>query len=438
MSPPPPPSNGRSWMQQVRWRGALRHRNFRLYWLGLIISRTGFWMQTVALAWLVLLLTDDPFWLGVIAAVQFTPVLALSVFGGIIADVLPKRATIIGTQTMFMISALLLGGLTWAGWITLWHVGVIAFALGVVNAVDTPTRQAFLMEMVGREDVTSAVGLNSATFNAGRVVGPAVAGVAIGLVGPAICFLLNGVGFIAVIACLVAMRPDALRGGIRLLRPNSVAEVKANLGEGIRYVRVTPVVLLAVGLVGVVSTIGMNFNVLIPSMAIDVLAVGPSGFGFLMSAVGLGALVAALAIAVLGRPRLSLLLAGALALGVFELLLAGMRVFPVALLAAFGMGAGAIAMTATANSTIQLAVPDALRGRVLGVYTTVFDGAAPMGGLLAGWMASTFGTPVALAFGGAASTLAAVVATVWVRHSRRLSPSISGNPQLVAPMDISR
>ena len=401
----------------LRWRGALRHRNFRLFWFGQLISLVGTWMQSVAQAWLVLLLTHDPIWLGVVAAVQFTPVLVLGLFGGILADMLPKRQTIIGTQAILMILALILAVLSWTGVVQVWHIMVIAFALGLVNAVDMPTRQAIVMDMVGREDVANAVGLNSAMFNAARIVGPAVAGLVIGAVGVTACFFLNGVSFLAVIAGLLAMREADLRGGARLARPRSLGEVGTNLGEGLRYVRRTPAVLLAVALVGLVSTMGMNFNVLMPAMANDVLHVGAAGFGFLMSAMGLGSLLAALVIAYLGRPRISILLVGAFALGALEAVFAGVRIFPLALLAVFGAGAGAIAMTATANSAIQLAVPDALRGRVLGVYLTVFAGSTPVGGLFAGWLASAFGTPVALAVGGGVSALVALGATVWVIRS---------------------
>ena len=401
----------------LRWRGALRHRNFRLFWFGQLISLVGTWMQSVAQAWLVLLLTHDPIWLGVVAAVQFTPVLVLGLFGGILADMLPKRQTIIGTQAILMILALILAVLSWTGVVQVWHIMVIAFALGLVNAVDMPTRQAIVMDMVGREDVANAVGLNSAMFNAARIVGPAVAGLVIGAVGVTACFFLNGVSFLAVIAGLLAMREADLRGGARLARPRSLGEVGTNLGEGLRYVRRTPVVLLAIALVGLVSTMGMNFNVLMPAMANDVLHVGAAGFGFLMSAMGLGSLLAALVIAYLGRPRISILLVGAFALGALEAVFAGVRIFPLALLAVFGAGAGAIAMTATANSAIQLAVPDALRGRVLGVYLTVFAGSTPVGGLFAGWLASAFGTPVALAVGGGASALVALGATAWVIRS---------------------
>lgn len=406
-------------LTDLGWRGALRHRNFRLFWFGQMISLVGTWMQSVAQAWLVLLLTHDPLWLGVVAAVQFTPVLVLGLFGGIVADVLPKRRTVMGTQSVLMLLALVLAGLSWTGVVQVWHILVLAVCLGFVNAVDMPTRQAFVMEIVGREDVANAVALNSAMFNAARIVGPAIAGLVIGVVGVTICFLLNGLSFVAVIVGLAAMREADLHVGDRLARPHSVGEVGANLAEGLRYVRHTPVVLLAVCLVGLISTLGMNFNVLMPPMAENVLDVGATGFGFLMSAMGFGSLVAALGVAALRRPRLSVLLAGGFALGSLEAAFAWIRFFPLSLAAVFLAGAGAIAMSATANSAIQLAVPDALRGRVMSVYMTVFAGSTPVGGLLAGWLASSFGVPVALAFGGGTSAAASVVAGIWVVRSGR-------------------
>ncbi len=387
-----------------------------------MISVIGTWMQSVAQAWLVLQLTHDPLWLGVVAAVQFTPVLILGLFGGIVADVLPKRPTIIATQTLFMILALVLAGLSWAGVVQVWQVLLLAVALGFINAVDMPTRQSFVMEMTGREDVANAVALNSAMFNAARIVGPAIAGLVIGVAGVTVCFLLNGLSYVAVIAGLAAMREPDLHLGERLARPHSVAEVGANLAEGLRYVRHTPVVLLAICVVGLLSTLGMNFNVLMPAMADNVLHVGASGFGFLMSAMGFGSLVAALGVAALRRPRLSVLLVGGLALGLLEFAFAWIRFFPLSLAAVFVAGAGAIALSATANSAVQLAVPDALRGRVMSVYMTVFAGSTPVGGLLAGWLASSFGSPVALAFGGATSALVSIAAAVWVVRSGQFVP----------------
>ena len=411
--------------RSLRWRGALRHRNFRLFWFGQLISLVGTWMQSIAQAWLVLLLTGDPFWLGIVAAVQFLPVLVLGLFGGIVADLLPKRRTLVGTQVASMVLAFTLALLSFTGAVQVWHILVLGAGLGLVNAVDMPTRQSFVIEMVGREDVGNAVGLNSAIFNGARIVGPAVAGLLIGAFGVTACFALNGVSYLAVIAGLLLMRDSELQRTVLMARPRSAGEVGANLAEGLRYVRRTPSVMLAVSVVGVVATVGMNFNVLVPALAQGVLGVGATGLGFLMGAMGVGSLVAALSVAAMRRPRIRILLLGAFTLGALEIVLAVVHSFPAALVAIFGAGAGGIAMAATANATIQLAVPDALRGRVMSVYTTVFAGSTPIGGLIAGSIASTFGTPVAIGLGGAASVLTAVVAGAWLLRRGDAPPGAS-------------
>lgn len=390
---------------------AFRHLNFRLFWTGQLVSLGGTWMQTLAQGWLVLQLThDDAFALGIVSAAQFLPVLVFGLFGGVVADAVPKRGTIVATQAASMVLALALGTLTVAGAVEVWHILVLAFLLGCVNAVDMPTRQAFVIEIVGREDVANAVALNSAAFNAARIVGPAIAGLVIGAFGVSTCFFLNGISYVAVIAGLMAMRVDRIdaRGGHRFGR--SAGAVVENLAEGLVYVRRTPVVLLAVLLVGVVSTFGMNFNVLVPVFAKDVLDVGASGFGFLMAASGLGSLASALGLAYVGRTSARVVVAGAAMLGVLEVALGIVHLFPLALALMLGAGFGAIAMTASANTVIQLNVPDDLRGRVLSVYTTVFVGSAPVGGIVAGALAAQFGASAAFLVGGGLSLAAAVVA----------------------------
>jgi len=394
---------------------ALRHRNFRLFFFGQLISLVGTWMQSLAQGWLVLQLTQDPFALGVIGAIQFMPVMVFGLFGGLIADALPKRTTIIATQASSMILALVLFWLTWTHQVQAWHIGILAFLLGCVNTIDMPTRQAFVVEMVGRDDVVNAVALNSAVFNAARIVGPAIAGVVIGLVGISICFLLNGLSYVAVIVGLFMMRTADLRAlGTYAFRRNAGAVV-ADMAEGLGYVRRTPVVLLAVVVVGLVSTVGMNLNVLVPVFSADVLHSGATGFGFLMAATGVGSLVAALVIAFAGRSSPRVMLAGGAVLGFLQLVLVAVNVMPVALACMFGVGFGSIAMTATANTSIQLAVPDSLRGRVMSVYMTVFAGSTPVGALFAGALAAQFGAAIAFGVGGGISLAVIVVAFVLAR-----------------------
>ncbi len=260
--------------------------------------------------------------------------------------------------------------------------------------------------------------LNSATFNAARVVGPAVAGLTIGAFDISVAFLLNGLSFLAVIAAYGLMRDEELRRAPRLPRPASVRAVGASLAEGLRYVRATDLVLLAIVVVGLVSTFGMNFGVVIPALAQDVLGVDATGYGLLMAATGAGSLVAALVIAFSPRARPGLIVAGAIVLGVAEMAAAVVQAFPLALVAMLFVGLGAIAMTATANTTIQLSVPDELRGRVVSVFTTVFVGSTPIGGLLMGGVASALGVGAAMALGGVACVVVGGTAFVWLTRIR--------------------
>ncbi len=397
------------------WR-ALRHRNYRLFFIGQLVSLVGTWMQSVAQGWLVLELTGDPVYLGLVAAAQFTPVLVLGLFGGVVADGLPKRRTLVFTQAIAMTLALVLFALTATGSVTVEQVLGLAFLLGCVNAIDMPTRQSFAVEMVGRDDIGNAVALNSAVFNGARVLGPAIAGLTIGATSVASAFLLNGISFLAVIVAYLRMDEGSLAVPPRLARPATVRDVLTHLRVGLAYVRGTPAVLVPIVVIGLVSTFGMNFQVLIPPLAKDLLKVGATGYGFLMAASGLGSLAAALTIAFGRGNRVALIGFGAALTGLAQLVLAASGSFSLSLVAMFGAGLGAIAMAATANTTIQLTVPDELRGRVMSVYTTVFAGSTPIGGLVAGGLASRLGVPEAIGIGAGLSLLVGLVATAWYRR----------------------
>src|SRR5450759_3325447 len=396
---------------------ALKHRNFRLFFFGQLISVTGTWMQTLAQAWLLMTLVGSNqaiVLLGLLGVAQFVPVLVLGLFGGIVADVWPKRKTLIATQMVAGLLALTLGGLDFFHVVAVWHIFVLAFLLGIVNAVDMPTRQSFVVEMVGRDDIANAVALNSAVFSGVRIVGPAIAGILIGILGTALCFVLNGLSYGAVVISLLAMRDSELMPAARLAMPRSLGAIRENLGEGLRYVWNTPVVLLAIGVIGFVSTFGMNFNVLLPVIAAQVLNVGAIGYGLLWASMGAGALIAALAVATLARPRLRVLVGGGMVLGAAELVLASTTAFPIALAAVFVCGAAAIATTASANSLVQITVPGPLRGRVMSVYTTVFVGSSPVGNGLTGGVGGLWGTPAALVMNGAICFGAQAVAGVAI------------------------
>jgi MFS family permease len=404
-----------AWLRSVGGLAAFRHRNYRLFFAGQGISLIGTWMTAVAQSWLVLQLTGNPFDLGVVAAFQFLPVLVLGLFGGLIADALPKRPTMYATQVVAMVVSFTLFALAVTNTVELWQVFVLAAVMGVRNAIDMPTRQAFAVEMVGREDVGNAVALNSAMFNGARILGPAIAGLTIGAFGVAVAFLVDALSFLAVLFGLFLMDEQQLHLSPRMARMTSVGAVVDNLVEGLVYVRRTSLTFLAIVLIGLVGTFGINFNIVIPPLAQSVLGVGASGYGFLMAASGIGSLLAALLIA-FGGTKPARMLTGAFALGAAEVVIGGTRSYALDLVLMFLAGMGAISMMATANTVLQLAVPDALRGRVMAVYTTVFAGTTPIGGLLMGWIAATGGASAAILLGGLVSLLAAIAGFVWYRR----------------------
>jgi MFS family permease len=413
---------------------ALRHRNFRLYWSGQALSLVGTWMQSVAQAWLILTLTNDPFMLGLLSAVQWGPVLLFGLFGGVLADALPKRRVLIVTQSVSMVLAFIVGILALTGAVQEWHVLLLALLLGITNIVDLPTRQSFVYEMVGREDLPNAVALNAASFNGSRIVGPAIAGLAIAAFGIPLAFIINGFSFMGTIGSLLAMRTSELQTPPRTALPRSPSAVLGTLGEGLGYVRRTPHVLLVLVVLGLVSTVGMNFSVVIPPLARDILHAGPEGFGFLMAATGFGALLASVLL-VVGRPSVTTVIAGALLLGVISMVLAVSRFMPLSLAAMFLMGLGGITMAMGANTTVQMSVPNELRGRVMSVYTTIFAGTTPIGGLFQGSIASGLGTDVSIFVGGLLSVVVALAAgtAAWrqglLRRARVPAEARGGPPR---------
>ena len=398
---------------------AFGHRNYRLFFAGQAVSLVGTWMQQVAQGWLVLQLSGDPFWLGVVLSAQFLPVMAFGLFAGVLADVLPKRQTLMAVQAVMMTLAIVLTILTVTNVVQVWMIIVLALLLGCANAVDMPVRNAFGIEMVGPRDVGNAVAINSAMFNGARVVGPALAGLTIGAFGIALAFAINALSFLAVLVGLWLMRDADLHHARLLPRPRTVGAVFENLREGLSYVRRTPIVLLGVTTVALTATFGMNFQVVIPPLAQDALGSDASGYGFLMTASGLGALTAAVALVIGGKPKPIRIALGAIILGVASIALAMSTSYPLSLVLMVPVGAGGIFMAATANATIQLAVPDGLRGRVISVYTTMFSASMPVGGLLMGILASRLGILVAIAIGGVLSLITGLVALAWDRRIKR-------------------
>jgi MFS family permease len=388
---------------------AFRHRNFRLFYAGMLVSLVGTWMQQVGQSWLVLQLTNDPLWLGLVAAAQFTPVLFLGLFGGIVADAVSKKKALIVTAIAAGVLAFALGVLVITEQVQVWHVFVLALLLGVVNSFDMPVRQAFVVEMVGRDDIANAVALNSANFNVTRIIGPAIAGLSIAAIGIHPLFFINSISYVAVVIGLLLMRDSELRIPDRMVIERNWRSVIDRLVEGLRYTRGDPQIFLAIAVLGVVATFALNFSVLIPLVARDVLHGNADTYGFLMSATGIGSLLSALSIAFGARPTMVRLLVGAGVIGVSMIGLGLSTWLPLSLGLMFLAGWGTISMAATCNTLIQLRVPDVLRGRVASVYTTVFAGATPFGGVFSGTLAALGGPPAALVVGGAVAVLAAFV-----------------------------
>ncbi len=376
---------------------SLRHRNFRLFFIGQLVSLIGTWMQNVGQAWLVLDLTHSSFKLGVVSALQFLPMLFLSFFTGPFIDYFPKRKIIIATQTALMLLAFILSFLDGVGVVQYWHILILATFLGIVNTIDMPARQSFIIEMVGKEDLMNAIALNSSIFNAARAVGPALAGLLIGAAGTALCFFVNGLSFLAVLGGLLLMRFEEAP-----VRTAPSYHLFGDIAEAVRYIRKTPVVMITMILVAVVSVFGTNFNVLVPVFSRQELNRDAAAFGFLMSSFGAGALAGAASLAALSRtgPKSSLLLSGGMALSLFLILIGFQKSFGLTALLLALSGWSMVTFFGMANTTVQLNTEDRLRGRVMSVYTLSFGGLTPFGSLFAGSVAHALKAPLTFALGG--------------------------------------
>lgn len=381
--------------RKARPLAALRHRNYRIFWMGQAVSVTGTWMQSIAQAWLVLELTNSAFLLGLLGAVQYVPIFLFSLIGGVIADRLPKRKLIIATQTCLMLTALVLGLLVALDAVRYWHVLVLAFVAGTATALDIPARQSFIIELTGKADLMNGIALNASVFHGARVIGPALGGLVIARFGLELCFFINAASFVAVLAGLFAIRVKEQSYASRRER------VWHDIGEGLNYIRVTPSILYPILVLAGVSVFALNFNVLVPVFARAVLHLNAVGFGFLMAAHGVGALAGALFLAWVSDagPRPGLIVAGVFGLCLTQLALAPVSNYPAAMVILGLSGWSMIVFAATVNSAVQIAVPDNLRGRVMSVYSMVFIGATPFGNLFSGAVARAWGAPAAFAMG---------------------------------------
>jgi len=406
------------------WRdtfAALKHRNFRLFFVGQLVSLIGTWMQATAQGWLVYQLTGSKVLLGTVAAVGTLPMLLLSLWGGSVADRRSKRTVIIITQIGMMLTAFVFAALVGSGHIQPWHILVLAALGGVAMAFDMPARQAFMVEMTSTEHLMNAVSLNSSIVNGARVVGPAVAGLLMAHAGIAWCFILNGVSFIAVIVGLMMMRLP------KFIPPAKPHSARRHILEGFKYVAGHRRVRILLLLFGVVGVFGWSYAVLLPAYATDILHVGESGYGGLLSANGFGALLGALTVATWGsrvRPRL-LILGGLWLFSAMLLLLAVVRWYPLVLLCLAVGGWGMLLYFSTTNTLIQGSVSNAMRGRVMGIWALVFGGMMPLGGLESGFLSHAVGVPWTIAVGALICAGAGLV-TWWVV---RRNPPVQVQPE---------
>jgi MFS family permease len=392
-----------------------RHRNYRLYFLGQAVSQTGTWIDKIAQAWLVLALTHSAVAVGILAACQFVPFSVLGLFAGVVVDRLDAWRTVVWTQAIRMVLAGTLAGIVVAGVTQVWMVYVLALLTGIVLVLDAPSRQSLTFRMVGRRELPNAVALNSSLFNAARIVGPGIGGVLIATLGVAPAFVINAVSFIAVLAGLLLMDSSAL---VRLERPGARPTLLRGLREGVTYARESPHVRLVLAMLIGISTIAMNFNVLLPVMASRTLESGPQVFGLIAASFGAGALVGGLLSAAIARASWKAIVAGAGGLGIAELVLAPQHSLLPAAVLLFCVGVCFTVYTSNSNAVLQLRAPDHLRGRVIGFYYFAFNGLAPLGGILTGWLAARGGTQLAFGVAGGATALVAVAAIPQLAHVR--------------------
>jgi MFS family permease len=402
---------------------AMRVRNYRLYLGGQIVSLTGTWMQRVAQDWLVLELSDSGIALGITTALQFGPTLLFSLWGGVLADRYDKRRILMITQSVMALIALSLGLLDLAGVVQLWQVYLLAGCLGVTSALDVPVRQSFVVEMVGRPDLPNAVGLNAATFNSARILGPAIAGLMINAAGTGSVFLVNAGSTVAVIAGLALMRPGELHVSPKVARANG------QLREGLRYVRNRTDLILTMLMVFTIGTFGLNFQVTLALVARFTFGRGAGSYGLLSTALAVGSLCGALlATRRRKRARLRFLFAALLAFGLLEITVGLMPTYLSVALVLIPAGAVALSFTVAANSSVQLSVEPTMRGRVMALYLLCFMGGTPIGAPAIGALADAFGARVGLMSGGIACVLiASTLAIVFVRrHGIGLRSQIEG------------
>lgn len=392
---------------------ALEHRDFRIFFAGQAVSLVGTWMQQIAQAWLVLSLTDSPLRLGLVGSLSFLPVLLFAIVGGAVADRLPKRRLLVATQSVMAVQSLTLAALVWSGRIRYWHVCALVIVWGIANTIDLPTRQSFVVELVGRRDVLNAVALNSAAFNAARIVGPGVGGLLIAQAGIAPAYALNSLAFVIVIVTLLLVRAR----GAPL--PRARTGFAAEIGEGLAYAGRTPRIMLVLGVLFVISITVFNFSIYVPLFARHVVQRGPEGLGLLMASVGVGAVGGALTLGALRAPSLVLLfVTGFLSCGGL-LAMSLLRDFLVSAIVLFLLGWVSVIVVTGCNVALQLAAPDALRGRIMSLHTFIYGGVFPVGAFSVGSISEHWGVPTAFRTAGIFGLVGLSAVLAWWRLRAR-------------------
>ena len=366
---------------------ALKHKNFRYYWIGMCVSLVGTWMQNIAQPWLAYTLTKSPFLLSLIGTLQFTPMLLFSLFAGVIIDKFPKKHILIFTQSASLVITLMLALLVWTDKIQYWHILIMATLLGIINTLDMPARHSFVIELVGKEDLMNAIALNSSVFNLARIIGPALAGVVMGYASIAICFFANAISFAAVVISLCFIKPLSIQK-----REKTDARIWTDIKDGLNYIKNNNILVNIIIVVAVVGTFAMNFSVLVPVFTTEILKQNETGFGFLMSFMGIGSFLGAMYIATMSKtgPKKFILYIVPLILGVLLIVTGLTNNYLLTGLCLAVTGFFFVSFSSSANTTMQLKATDEFRGRVMSVYTLVFAGTTPLGNLYAGWITDHF------------------------------------------------
>ncbi len=417
ISEPRGPQEGPGFFQRVvrRQFSALSSYNYRVFFVGQSLSLVGTWMQTVGQGWLVLQITGSPTALGLVTMLQFLPFTALSLVGGVLADRLPKRRTLVIVQSIATVQAATMTALAFSGSIEIWHIYVLAFVLGCTNAIERPVRQSFFSELVDREQLVNAVALNSSILNLARVLGPALGGLVIATFGVEFNFALNCVSFVAVLTGYALMRPALFHSGRKRPNPGSI---RAQVSEGVAYAWRTPYLLAILMLVAFIGTFGYNFNVIVPLVAEFILDAGPGEFGLLTSALGAGSLISAFVIAGAGKQTPLRLAGWAAAFSVLLAVLAFCRWFWVDAAVLALLGVTGVALMTGSNTTLQLSAPDEYRGRIISIFILLQAGSTPIGGLMAGWLSEHFTVATAIAIQAGCCLVGVGIAAVYLLRTR--------------------